>query len=89
MNSTGTAAPSKIPCDSTGKAITISGDGQAQLSRLTARDVHAVVTGSGLIHVTATTSLDAAVPGDGSITYAGHPPQVTTSVTGTGSIARG
>ena len=69
--------------------VTLSGEGQAQLSGLTARDVHAVVTGSGLIEVTATTSLDAAVPGDGSITYAGNPPQVTTSVTGTGSIARG
>ena len=69
--------------------VTLSGEGQAQLSGLTARDVHAVVTGSGLIQVTATTSLDAAVPGDGSITYAGNPPQVTTSVTGTGSIARG
>ena len=30
--------------------------------------MHAVVSGSGLIHVTATTSLDAAVPGPGTIT---------------------
>jgi hypothetical protein len=69
--------------------VTISGDGQAQLSRLTARDVHAVVTGSGLIQVTATTSLNAAVPGDGEIVYGGNPSQVTTSVTGSGSITRG
>ena len=69
--------------------VKISGDGQAQLSRLTARDVHAVVAGSGLIQVTATTSLDAAVPGDGEIVYGGNPPQVTTSVTGSGSITRG
>jgi hypothetical protein len=31
----------------------------------------AVVTGSGLIRVTATASLDAAVPGDGAIIYGG------------------
>jgi hypothetical protein len=69
--------------------VTISGDGQAQLSQLTARDVHAVVSGSGLIQVTATTSLDAAVPGSGTIIYTGNPPQVATSVTGSGSVTRG
>jgi hypothetical protein len=69
--------------------VTLSGDGQAQLSQLTARDVHAVVTGSGLIQVTATTSLDAAVPGSGAIIYSGNPPQVTTSITGTGTVTRG
>ena len=69
--------------------LSLSGDGQDQLSQLTARDVQAVVTGSGLIQVTATTSLDAAVPGDGEIVYGGNPPQVTTSVTGSGSITRG
>ena len=51
--------------------------------------MHAVVTGSGLIQVTATASLDAAVPGDGAIIYSGNPPQVTTSVTGTGAVTRG
>ena len=66
--------------------VTLSGDGQAQLFQLTARDVHAVVTGSGLIQVNATTSLDAAVPGTGAIVYSGNPPQVTTSVTGTGAV---
>ena len=66
--------------------VTLSGDGQAQLFQLTARDVHAVVTGSGLIQVNATTSLDAAVPGTGVIVYSGNPPQVTTSVTGTGAV---
>ncbi len=68
--------------------VTLSGHGQAQLSQLTASDVHAVVTGSGLIQVTATTSLDAAVPGTGAIIYSGNPPQVTTSITGTGTITR-
>jgi len=69
--------------------VAISGSGRAQLSQLTARDVHAVVAGSGLIQVTATTSLDAAIPGDGTIVYGGNPPQVTTSVTGSGSVVRG
>jgi len=69
--------------------VTLSGSGQAQLSQLTARDVHAVVTGSGLIQVTATTSLDAAVPGSGTIIYSGNPPQVTTSVTGSGTVTSG
>jgi Putative auto-transporter adhesin, head GIN domain len=69
--------------------VTINGSGKAQLSQLTARDVHAVVSGSGLIQVTATTSLDAAVPGSGTIIYGGNPPQVTTSVTGSGAVTRG
>ena len=69
--------------------VTLSGAGQAQLFQLTARDVHAVVSGSGLIQVNATTSLDAAVPGSGAIVYSGSPPQVTTSVTGTGAVTPG
>jgi hypothetical protein len=73
----------------TGLDVTVSGAGLAQLSQLTARDVHAVVTGSGLIKVTATASLDAAVPGTGAITYSGNPAQVTTSVTGTGTVVAG
>jgi hypothetical protein len=69
--------------------VTVGGSGLAQLSDLTARDVHAVVTGSGLIRVTATASLDAAVPGTGAIVYSGNPPRVTSSVTGTGAVTRG
>lgn len=69
--------------------VILSGDGQAQLSQLTASEVHAVLTGSGLIQVTATMRLDAAVPGSGAIVYSGSPPQVTTSVTGSGTITRG
>ena len=69
--------------------VTLSGDGLAQLSQLTASQVHAVVTGAGLIQVTATTSLDAAVPGTGAIVYSGNPPRVTSSVTGVGTVTRG
>jgi hypothetical protein len=69
--------------------VTVSGDGLAQLSQLSASQVHAVLTGSGLIQVTATTSLDAAVPGTGAIVYSGNPAQVTSSVTGVGTVTRG
>jgi Putative auto-transporter adhesin, head GIN domain len=69
--------------------VTLSGDGFAELSQLSASQVHAVVSGSGLIHVTATNSLDAEVPGTGAILYGGNPPQVTTSVTGVGTVTRG
>jgi hypothetical protein len=69
--------------------VILSGSGMAQLNQLTANDVHAVVTGSGLIQVTATKSLDAAVPGTGAIVYTGNPPQVASSITGTGTVTPG
>jgi Putative auto-transporter adhesin, head GIN domain len=69
--------------------VTINGSGQARLRQLTARDVNAVISGSGLIQVTATASLAASVPGSGTIIYSGNPPQVTTSVTGSGTVTRG
>jgi hypothetical protein len=69
--------------------VTLSGDGMVQLSQLTASEVLAVVTGSGLIQVTATTSLNAAVPGTGAIVYSGNPAQVTSTVTGIGTVTRG
>ena len=68
--------------------VTLGGSGLAQLGRLTARDVHAVVGGSGLIRVTATAGLNAAVTGTGAIIYSGNP-QVTSSVTGIGTVMRG
>ena len=68
--------------------VALSGNGTAQLTHLVSGYVHALVEGAGLVEVTATTSLDAAIPGDGAIIYGGNPPQVTTSVTGTGSVTR-
>jgi hypothetical protein len=68
--------------------VTLGGSGLAQLDNLIARDVHAVVTGSGLIRVTATTSLNAAVSGSGAIIYSGSP-QVTSSITGSGTVTGG
>jgi hypothetical protein len=69
--------------------ITLSGSGDARLGQLTARDVHAVVSGSGEIVVNPTTSLDATVSGSGTIIYAGNPAHVTTHVTGVGAVTRG
>ena len=68
--------------------VTLAGSGLAQLDNLVARDVHAVVAGSGLIRVTATASLNAAVSGSGAIMYSGNP-QVTSSITGSGTVIRG
>jgi hypothetical protein len=69
-------------------SVTLAGSGDARLEHLVARDVRAVVSGSGRILVTATNSLSASVPGRGAITYGGDPSQVTTSITGTGAITR-
>jgi putative autotransporter adhesin-like protein len=66
--------------------VTLVGSGSALFGKLVAKDVQALVAGSGNIVVTATTSLDAAVPGSGSIFYLGNPPRVTKSITGIGSI---
>jgi hypothetical protein len=56
--------------------VTLDGSGKAQLNQLTASDAHAALPGSGVIQVTATTSLDAAIPGSSVIFYGGNPPQV-------------
>ena len=69
--------------------VGLTGSGDAQLDQLTAADVHAVVSGSGRILVTATKRLDASVPGSGVVIYGGNPAQVTTSITGSGAVARG
>lgn len=66
--------------------VTLDGSGDAQLEQLIAGDVHAVVSGSGRIVLTATKSLDASVPGSGAIMYSGSPREVTKSVTGSGAI---
>ncbi len=66
--------------------VALAGSGEAQLARLVARSARAVIAGSGRILATATGTLDAAVPGSGSIAYSGNPAHVTTRVTGSGSI---
>ncbi len=69
--------------------VSLAGSGDAQLDSLVARDVHAVVTGSGRIVVHPTSSLDASVPGTGAIVYTGEPPHVKTSITGVGAVTHG
>ena len=68
--------------------VTLGGSSLAQLDNLVARDVHALVTGSSLIRVTVTDSLNAAVPGSGATIYTGNA-RVTSSVTGSGTVTRG
>jgi hypothetical protein len=48
--------------------------------------VKAALSGSGNIFVTARKSLDASLPGSGTISYSGDPADVTKSVTGSGAI---
>jgi hypothetical protein len=68
--------------------VSLDGSGNAQLAQLAARDVHAVLSGSGRIVTRATDTLQASVPGSGTIVYTGNPAHVTTSVTGSGTITR-
>ena len=69
--------------------VNLGGSGDAQLEQLTARDVHAVVSGSGRILVSASNTLDASVPGSGAIVYSGNPVRVTTNITGNGAVNAG
>jgi hypothetical protein len=69
--------------------VTLGGSGNADLEQLVARDVHAVVSGSGRIAVTATASLAASVPGSGVVQYGGNPARLATSVTGSGVVIPG
>ncbi len=67
-------------------SVELGGTGDAELQGLVAGDVSAVLNGTGRIVVTATSSIDASVPGTGTIVYGGNPSKVTRSVTGTGAI---
>ncbi len=69
--------------------VSIDGSGTVQFSGLIAQNVDAVVSGSGMIFVTATRSLEAKVPGSGTILYSGNPPHVITSITGSGTVTPG
>jgi hypothetical protein len=69
--------------------VTIGGQGTAQLRQLIARDASAAIRGDGTIMLTATHSLTARVSGRGTILYGGNPPQITQTVTGSGTISTG
>jgi len=66
--------------------VELNGSGDVQLHDLVAQDVRATMSGTGLIAVHATDSLDASIPGTGSIVCTGNPSQVRKSVNGVGSI---
>lgn len=64
----------------------VNGAGNLDLSRVTAGEAEAQVNGAGSIELNVTGHLTATVNGVGSITYAGKPAQVDTSINGVGSI---
>ncbi len=66
----------------------LDGTGNLELEDLPAREVQAVLSGTGRVVVKPTRMLDASVPGTGSIVYRGHPTKVTTSITGIGTVVR-
>jgi putative autotransporter adhesin-like protein len=68
--------------------ISLGGSGDIQLGQLVAREVHAVLAGSGRIVTHATNTLQASVPGSGTIVYSGNLAHVTRSITGSGAIIR-
>ena len=68
--------------------VDLPGSGEAELKELVARDVNAIMSGSGLLLITATESLDASVPGNGAIIYSGDPADVATNITGNGAVTR-
>ena len=69
--------------------VTLSGSGNAELGQLTTTDARAELSGSGRIVVRPTGTLEASVPGSGTITYLGEPLRVEQSVTGSGAVVRG
>jgi hypothetical protein len=68
--------------------VSVGGSGDAELGQLVARDVHAVVSGSGRIVAHAANTLQASATGSGTIVYRGSPAHVMTSITGSGAITR-
>ena len=66
----------------------ISGSGTINSFDLTAQETDATITGSGEIHLTTISSLNAKITGSGSIKYKGNPAQFKQKVTGDGTIER-
>ena len=72
--------------DATGIAtrldVRLSGEGNALLRQLIARDASAALSGVGSITLTATHSLTARVSGNGTVQYGGNPSHVTQRIPG-------
>ena len=75
-----------------GKADTfkmdVSGAGSVDAEELIAKEVYVNLSGAGSADVYAEESLDADVSGVGSVNYYGNPDDVTTDISGIGSITR-
>lgn len=69
--------------------VTLSGSGNVELGELATTDARAELGGSGRIVVRPTGTLEATIPGSGTITYLGDPLRVEQSVTGSGAVVGG
>jgi hypothetical protein len=69
--------------------VTLSGQRNALLRQLVARDADATLSGDGSIMLTATRSVTADVSGTGTVLYGGNPARVTQRVTGAGAVSAG
>jgi hypothetical protein len=66
--------------------VSLSGSGNVYCDKVTAKNATATLRGSGNITVYASESLNASIPGSGSIRYSGNPSRVDQKVTGSGII---
>jgi hypothetical protein len=66
--------------------VSLDGSGNVYCDQVTAKDATTTLRGSGNVTVYASESLDASIPGSGSIRYSGNPSRMNKSVTGSGSI---
>lgn len=66
--------------------VSLQGSGRMSMPALIAGAVQVQLAGFGVIEVYATDSLDAEVSGSGSVMYAGNPPEVTSTVSGSGAV---
>ncbi len=70
-----------------GLNVSLDGSGNIRCQDLQVRSVVATLRGSGNITLNVQESLDARIPGSGSIRYAGNPATVTQNVSGSGTIS--
>ncbi len=66
--------------------VSLNGSGNIFLDSLKAKSAGVKLKGSGNIKVYASESLEASIPGSGTVQYRGNPPAVNRSVTGSGNV---
>jgi hypothetical protein len=69
--------------------VAISGSGNYHGDQLASTSAVVQVTGSGNAKVRVSQTLNATVSGSGSVTYSGNPSQVSSHITGSGSVTQG